>query len=143
MQDFKEFFIPKKTVADLVMPWFMFLMGTSMTFSLESMRQKNLSNYQILRKLMIRAGKLLILGLFVINKNTDFRTFRFPGVLQRFFICYLVVGLIYAFPRPKMENRSEWSLDILPFWHQWLIIILIEIIWISVTLFLPVPGSLY
>ena len=125
------------------MPWFMFLMGTSMTFSLESMRQKNLSNYEILRKLIIRAGKLLILGLFVINKNTDFRTFRIPGVLQRFFISYLVVGLIYAFPRPKMENRSEWSLDIIPFWHQWLIIILIEIIWLSVTLFLPVPGSLY
>ena len=131
---------PLQTVADLVMPWFLFLMGTSMTFSLDSMRQKNLTNLQIFQRLLTRAGKLMILGLFVINKNTDFKTFRIPGVLQRFFVCYLAVGLIHSFLRPKLENRAQWSIDFVPFWHQWLIITIIGIIWLGITFFLPVPG---
>ena len=78
------------TVADLVMPWFMFMMGVSFTFSIKSMVKKNFTKHQITQKIVTRSIKLFALGLFVINNNLSFETIRIMGVLQRFGIGYLV-----------------------------------------------------
>ena len=78
------------TVADLVMPWFMFMMGVSFTFSINSMVKKNFTKHQITQKIVTRSIKLFALGLFVINNNLSFETIRIMGVLQRFGIGYLV-----------------------------------------------------
>ena len=59
------------TLADLVMPWFMFMMGVSFTFSLKSMDNKGANKQQIFTKILIRSVKLFILGLFVVNKSTS------------------------------------------------------------------------
>ena len=95
------------TVADLVMPWFMFMMGVSFTFSMKSMIRRGFSKYEIFHKMAIRALKLFVLGLFIVNGNNDWATFRVPGVLQRFFICYVVVGGLHAFVQPDLEKAAE------------------------------------
>lgn len=61
------------TVADLVMPWFMFMMGVSFTFSMKSMIRRGFSKKEIFMKMSLRALQLLVLGLFVINKNDDYK----------------------------------------------------------------------
>lgn len=50
----------------------------------------------LLYKILRRGCILLALGFFI-GGGTDLSTFRVPGVLQRFGISYLVVGLIIAF----------------------------------------------
>uniref|UniRef100_A0A3B3WJE5 Uncharacterized protein n=1 Tax=Poecilia mexicana TaxID=48701 RepID=A0A3B3WJE5_9TELE len=52
---------------------------------------------------------------------------RIPGVLQRLGFTYFVLSLLAA-------------QDVLLFWPQWLIIILLETLWLCVTFLLPVPG---
>ena len=42
------------------------------------------------QKLVTRSKKLFVLGLFVINGAGDWQHVRFPGVLQRFAICYII-----------------------------------------------------
>ena len=78
------------TVADLVMPWFMFMMGVSFTFSLKSLDKKGSSKRQMMIKVVSRCVKLFVIGLFLINGSTSWQSVRVPGVLQRFAICYLV-----------------------------------------------------
>ena len=48
------------TVADLVMPWFMFMMGVSLTFSVKSMIRRNFSKIEILKKMGLRALQLWV-----------------------------------------------------------------------------------
>jgi len=131
------------TVADLVMPWFMFMMGVSFTFSMKSMIRRGFSKYEIFHKMAIRALKLFVLGLFIVNGNNDWATFRVPGVLQRFFICYVVVGGLHAFVQPDLEKAAEKYpkfIDIIPYWPQWLVIFGLEIIWLALTFAMKVPG---
>ena len=78
------------TVADLVMPWFMFMMGVSFTFSLKSLDRRGSSKRQMMMKVLLRCIKLFVIGLFLINQSDSWNGIRLPGVLQRFAICYLV-----------------------------------------------------
>ena len=78
------------TVADLVMPWFMFMMGVSFTFSLKSLDRRGSSKRQMMMKVVSRCIKLFVIGLFLINQSDSWNGIRLPGVLQRFAICYLV-----------------------------------------------------
>jgi len=98
-------------LADLVMPWFMFMMGVSFTFSMNSMIRRGLSKSEIFLKMGMRALKLLLLGLFVINGAGSYKMMRIPGVLQRFFICYVVVGGLHAFLQPNLVGANPKFID--------------------------------
>jgi len=77
------------TVADLVFPWFMWIMGVSMALSF-SRRKPQL--YTILRRSFI----LFAIGLFLNSDGiTDhpLNEYRIPGVLQYFAVSFLVCGL--------------------------------------------------
>ncbi|XP_023592465.1 heparan-alpha-glucosaminide N-acetyltransferase [Trichechus manatus latirostris] len=71
---------------------------------------------------------------------------RIPGVLQRLGVTYFVVAVLeLLFAKPVPENcaseRSCSSLrDLTSSWPQWLFILLLESVWLSLTFFLPVPG---
>lgn len=49
-------------VADLAMPWFMFMMGVSLTFSFNSMVKKGWSKVAMIKKIGLRCVKLMALG---------------------------------------------------------------------------------
>ena len=126
------------TVADLVMPWFMFAMGVSFTYSMNSMFRRGFTKRDIYTKICIRSVKLLILGLWVVHSNLSWDTFRVPGVLQRFFICFLVVGGLHTFFQPvvRIPDHDDRFIDILPYWPQWIVILSLEMLWIFLTYFL-------
>ena len=56
------------TVADLVFPWFMWIMGTSMVFALQSQLRRGLQKRVIVGKILKRSSILFVLGL-VLNSH--------------------------------------------------------------------------
>lgn len=70
------------TVADLVFPWFVFLMGVSISLSLSSIMSRPFSWVSMLYKIFRRAAILFALGL-VVNNCYVVEQCRVPGVLQR------------------------------------------------------------
>ena len=80
------------TPTDLVFPFFLFIMGTSIAFAYKN-KTTNASTY---KKITVRSLKLIGLGLFLGTFTIsfpffkDFADIRFPGVLQR-------IGLVFFF----------------------------------------------
>ncbi|XP_038061794.1 heparan-alpha-glucosaminide N-acetyltransferase-like [Patiria miniata] len=134
------------TVADLVFPWFVFIMGTSMSLSFSSMVRHNVSRWAIVKKIIRRTIILFGLGIMLDGK-TDLSTFRVPGVLQRFAISYLVVASLHlTSAKPKIEDyriSNKYHLmfrDLVDYWHEWLVVIGLMVVYVCLVFFLPVPG---
>ena len=92
------------TPTDLIFPFFLFIVGVSITLS-----RKSTSWGSILR----RAAIIFVLGLFLAGyPRFDLSTWRIPGVLQRIAICYLIAAAVYkslgAAPDPQWSgNRAR------------------------------------
>ena len=106
------------TFADFVMPWFLFMVGTSMAFSLRRYLKVDNDGRRIpklqregSRKVAVRALKLYVLGLVLqggqwiddgtnVPSQADYTygwnlaTLRFCGILNRIAWAFLVVGLM-------------------------------------------------
>lgn len=128
------------TVGDLVFPWFIFMMGTSMAFSFRGMFRRNTKNYVIVWKIVWRSAQLFLLGLFL-GGNNNVHTIRIPGVLQRFSATYLVTALVF-FPSAKMATKKKKSLlgDIINYWPEWIIMLGLLALHLALTFALEVPG---
>ncbi|CAG9862798.1 unnamed protein product [Phyllotreta striolata] len=131
------------TIADLVFPWFVWLMGFSLSVSLQrkirTLVPKRLMIFQVIRRSFI----LMLLGI-VINSNANLSTIadlRIPGVLQRIGIVYLVVGILeVVFTRRTEVEMASWIHDVAVAWPQWLIVYSLIIIHASLTFLINVPG---
>ncbi|KAM7419151.1 hypothetical protein PAMA_016327 [Pampus argenteus] len=139
------------TVADLVFPWFVFIMGTSIALSVNSLLRAGLTRCSLLRKVVWRSLQLFIIGVFIINPNycqgpLSWDNLRIPGVLQRLAWSYLVVAcldLLVARVHLDILTMDAWwspCLDILLYWPAWLCVLILEIIWLCFTFLLPVPD---
>jgi predicted acyltransferase len=91
------------TLADLVYPFFIVILGTALPFALKRRRE---SGHQI-RRLYVRfarrAALLFVLG-FVLNivaANFSLATVRIPGVLQRIAIVYFFAAAITLHTPPR------------------------------------------
>ncbi|XP_059194489.1 heparan-alpha-glucosaminide N-acetyltransferase isoform X2 [Centropristis striata] len=139
------------TVADLVFPWFVFIMGTSVALSINSLLRAGSTRCSLLRKIVWRSVQLFLIGVFIINPNycqgpISFENLRIPGVLQRLAWSYLAVAcldlLVARGHLDILTTEAWWSpgLDILLYWPAWLCVLLLEIIWLCLTFLLPVPD---
>ncbi|XP_029306054.1 heparan-alpha-glucosaminide N-acetyltransferase [Cottoperca gobio] len=138
------------TVADLVMPWFVFIIGTSVVLAFRSMQRRGVSRLQMLRKITWRTVVLLMLGFCFINYSPrdgplSWSWLRVPGVLQRLGFTYFVLSLLQTFWGQKkipLKANHWWNpvQDVVLYWPQWLIIILLETLWLCITFLLPVPD---
>ncbi|XP_066535965.1 heparan-alpha-glucosaminide N-acetyltransferase [Hoplias malabaricus] len=139
------------TVADLVMPWFVFIIGTSVMLAFSSMRRKGVTRLQLLRKLTWRTVVLMLIGFCFINYSPrdgllSWSWLRIPGVLQRLAFTYFTLSLMQTFSPcreipPKKEIRWWGPVqDVLLFWPEWIFILLLEVLWLCVTFLLPVPN---
>lgn len=106
-------------IADTVFPAFIVMVGVSIAVSARPNQPLDRS------AVLIRAGRLILLGLFVTNMfmlwNASAFTFRLLGVLQRIGIVYGVTALLY--PRTSIRTRGilagaililYWPLTLLP-----------------------------
>ena len=87
------------TPTDLIFPFFLFIVGVSITLS----KRSSAGAGTIAR----RAALIFALGmLLALYPRFDFATVRIPGVLQRIAVCYLVVALFHRSDRLKPVPTS-------------------------------------
>ncbi|MGX1927975.1 acyltransferase family protein [Flagellimonas sp. 2504JD4-2] len=85
------------TPTDLVFPFFLFIVGTSIVFAYQN-KEANASTY---KKISIRALKLIGLGLFLgaftisFPFIKEFAQIRFPGVLQRIGVVFFFAAILF------------------------------------------------
>ena len=85
------------TPTDLIFPFFLFIAGVAMTFSLSKYTKKNKPTPQIYQRIFRRCFILFLLGLLLNGfPNYDLTTIRIMGVLQRISFC-----LLYTSPSPR------------------------------------------
>lgn len=86
------------TFTDWVFPFFLFISGMSMAFSLGRLTDSGADKPALLRKLAVRAGIVFLIG-FALNviPYFNFAHVRIPGVLQRIAICTLLAGPIVLY----------------------------------------------
>jgi predicted acyltransferase len=98
------------TPTDLIFPFFLFIVGVAMTFSLSKYTAENKPNKAVYLHILRRAAILFILGLLLNgfwNQGIwtfDLSSIRFLGVLQRIALTYLFASLIVL----KLPHKSQW-----------------------------------
>lgn len=114
------------TLADLVFPFFIFIVGASIPFAFMSKLDQGMSRKKLLTHVVRRTTILFVLGLFINGFPAfDTTTFRIMGVLQRIALCYLFASLVFLFLKPK--------------WRIYLTIAIPIAYWMMMT-HIPVPG---
>ncbi|KAH0568260.1 heparan-alpha-glucosaminide N-acetyltransferase-like [Cotesia glomerata] len=133
------------TVADLVLPWFAWIMGLTIVLSVRSQLRLSILRSRIIMKSLKRALILILLGLIINgHRGTQLSDLRFAGVLQllgiTYFICAGIETLTMQAQRNFHYGRFAFLQDILDAWIQWLIILTLTAIHLLLTFLLPVPG---
>ena len=84
------------TPTDLVFPFFLFIVGVSITLALSRRAETAGSKRDLYVKIIRRSLIIFALGLFLGGfPSFDLSTIRIPGVLQRIAVCYLVASVIF------------------------------------------------
>ncbi|MCF6402658.1 DUF5009 domain-containing protein [Chitinophaga filiformis] len=115
------------TPTDLVFPFFLFMVGVSVTFALSSRRADTEEHEKLILHIFRRAAILFGIGLaFRLIPSFDFYNLRILGVLQRIAIVFLVISLLYL----KTGTKAR----------IWLCFSFLVIYWLLMTV-VPVPGT--
>lgn len=90
------------TPTDLIFPFFLFIVGVSITFALGG--ERGGGRRGVVRKIVKRSATLFLLGLFLnFFPKFDISTVRVMGVLQRIALVYLVCSLLYLKTTPRQQ----------------------------------------
>ena len=116
------------TATDLVFPTFLFVVGITIVFSVESRLARGATRAQLALHTVQRAAILFAFGV-IVNGFPYFHLahLRIYGVLQRIAICYLVVGLLYLFDKRVLTMLVLLVTVLLGYW--------VLVRWV------PVPGA--
>ncbi|XP_078050536.1 heparan-alpha-glucosaminide N-acetyltransferase [Augochlora pura] len=121
------------SVADLVLPWFAWIMGLTIAISKRAELRITTSRIKIILRCFIRSLILILFGLMINSvRNGHLKSLddlRLPGVLQLLAVTYFVcVTLELIFMKPHFQDtllqfgRFASFHDILDNWPQWLIL---------------------
>lgn len=114
------------TPTDLVFPFFLFIVGVSISLSFSRRLEQSRGKPVLYSKIFKRTLILFSLGIFLaLIPRFNFATLRIPGVLQRIAICYLLASLLFL--KTGSKGRSIVAFSILAVY--WLVMKLV-----------PVPG---
>lgn len=114
------------TPTDLVFPFFLFIVGVSMTLSFTRREQKGDTRLGLFTQVLRRSILIFALGLFLNGfPYFDLSHLRIPGVLQRIALCYFFAGILYLSTRLRGQVTA--------------LIALLAGYWIVMKM-VPVPG---
>ena len=83
------------TLADIIFPCFVWMMGASCVLSLNSHLRRALRRHRILFNIIRRATLMFLIGLLLNSlSNNNIETLRIPGVFQRLSFVYIIVAVI-------------------------------------------------
>ncbi len=91
------------TFTDFIFPFFLWIVGVSMTFSFAVRKSKGDDNAKLLLNVLRRSAIIFGLGMFLAgfpfgllwDHHFSWATIRIPGVLQRIAVCYFLASIIY------------------------------------------------
>ncbi|KDP23228.1 hypothetical protein JCGZ_23061 [Jatropha curcas] len=136
------------TLADLVMPFFLFIVGVSLGLTYKKISCKAFAA----RKAIFRALKLLLLGLFLqggflhglndLTYGVNVERMRWMGILQRIAIAYLVGALCEIWLKDDGRASSN-SYVLRKYQFQWVVALVLVIIYLSLSYGLYVPDWEY
>jgi predicted acyltransferase len=84
------------TPTDLIFPFFLFIVGVSMTLSFASRAAHGVKRATLALHVVRRSALIFAMGLFLNGfPYFDLHSIRIMGVLQRIALCYLAAGMLY------------------------------------------------
>lgn len=122
------------TPTDLVFPFFLFIVGVSITLALSRRAESAGSKRDLYVKIVRRSAIIFGLGLFLTafpfwnfttNSFIDLSTLRLAGVLNRIAVCYLFAALIFL--------KTDWR-------KQAYIFAGLLVAYWAILMFIPAPG---
>jgi len=115
------------TPTDLVFPFFLFIVGVSMTFSFSSRMKRGASRRDLLLHVLWRGAALFAIGLFLngFPNHYQLASWRVYGVLQRIAICYVISSILVLW-----SDRRGWIIAVIGCLAGY---------WVLMR-FVPVPG---
>jgi predicted acyltransferase len=121
------------TPTDMIFPFFLWIVGVAMTLSFARRVEQGADRGELFRHAMVRGVIIVAVGLFLVMfpfgllpaHNFSFAKMRFPGVLQRIGVCYLVASAIFL--RTTWKGQVAWIVGLL--FGYWALLKLV-----------PVPG---
>ena len=114
------------TPTDLVFPFFLFIVGVSITLALARRAEAGGSRRDLYVKIVRRAVIIFALGLLLSDfPYNDPATFRIPGVLQRIAVCYLLASVIFLNTTWRAQAAITAAL-LVAYW--------------AILMFIPAPG---
>lgn len=100
------------TPTDLIFPFFLFIVGTSMVLSFAARRARGDSPLQLMKHAVKRSLLILLIGYAIrILPSVDFSHMRYPGVLQRIALVYLCASAITLWTSAR--SRIIWIAGLL------------------------------
>jgi predicted acyltransferase len=114
------------TPADFVFPFFIFIVGLSVNFSLSPLKNSGANQSKVLVKIFKRSLILFLLGIFISAfPYFQWEELRIPGVLQRIAIVFLFSALLFL----KTSRQFQIAATAVILVSYWIIMS-----------FIPVPG---
>jgi predicted acyltransferase len=104
------------TLTDLVFPFFLFIVGVSITLAYSKRLIKGADRKEMYKKIFSRAVKIMLLGWFLwLWPNFNFEGIRLAGVLPRISVVFLVCALIFLNTNWKQQIWIA-SLTLIGYW---------------------------
>lgn len=125
------------TPTDLIFPFFLFIVGVAITYSLNKRKERGDSQPALIKQILRRAAILFGLGIllstfpfynFSTGQWIDLSTIRIPGVLQRIGVVYLFTAILFLKTSLKSQVYIAAGLLLL-YWFLMMVV--------------PVPGIGY
>ncbi len=115
------------TFTDWIFPFFLFICGVSLTFSITRAFASGAAKHTILFQLWRRAAIIVLIGLTLnFIPAFSFETLRYPGVLQRIGLCIVVAAPIVIWC--DLRGQVVWAVGLVVFYAL-------------VQLLIPVPDA--
>ncbi|MGF7138718.1 acyltransferase family protein [Roseimarinus sediminis] len=115
------------TLADLVFPFFLFIVGASIVLALGRRLGQGISPKSMLPKILYRSLLIFLMGILLNWMSAGFEfPLRLAGVLQRIALCYLAGALLFLFVSSL---------------YRWVIAIFILLAYLLLMVYVPVPGE--
>lgn len=115
------------TLADLVFPFFLFIVGASIVLAFKKRLDAGVSKTALLKKVVVRSLIIFGLGVLLNWTTSGFSPdLRIAGVLQRIAICYFLASIVFLYT----SNLVQTGIAVLIIITYWILM-----------MFVPVPGE--
>lgn len=113
------------SLADVVFPFFLFIVGVAIAFSLSKAIKQKIPHASLIRKITQRSIIIFLIGLFLnaFPHHFHIESLRFYGVLQRIAICYFIAALLFLSTRV----RTQAILIAVLLFVYWIVIVLVHV----------------